>query len=1075
MIKVFRYTVLFLSVVFLLNTPSYADEINHNSCELFTQTGMDDWINWTVEKVFNTGFLSDEINDDLKESLIEKGYTLSPKNISFNSLGLIPLQNQNQFAINKQGDDLKIYFKIKDYDEKLLTLHFEYKTGSIPSCQSLKERVNRFKESRFFLLEANENTNLSWGKSIMSLENAEFIIQSRGKNKNEWQTYQRKYLTLLNRIKEKIEETEDSFNVLEIVRYELLSSGMSSYNREQTTIIGFLDGEGVNCVARTMLFLSIIKDLDIKVPEGYEYGVEAFSDHIQPVIVNLNEGHSIDLIASKLSPELTNPIVNIDFVLSSAFDKYETFYLRKDNFVKPYQNVNKFVFLPEDMSNSVVIGTGYNYSEEDVNRVDVLSLNLPTTAKFFEGEIPKSANESYLSQENYRLNRGDFTNGAGESNGNGNAEAVSDSIDITKPYFSLDQIRESPSMSDRIKSDYINMVERGYFTESDLDNYGLKNIAHLFPDGLPEEHLKSVFPPVYYRKGWVGDIYVYLGRDYIMDFEVDGEFVEDLRDLKSVAPYQVYTDNLAHMIFRANKSLAFLRQNYETINTLSPRLENIDQFFEYARHFSILGKHIKSVCLRNYISSAFRIKDLKCEDFMKHNGLVVEEEEYFKLFDLLGTYFYDFYKYYEPKLHDLVLGINEFESDQQVLDFFKSIDQDLAQILSSGYHKLYYDNELDYRDNYGEEFSEVIKITSFKLRRTLRKYILRSKNFFYSSKDLSETGVFQKSLNSNTGSSDIVRTDVNLPRINLNEDACKNQNENGYAQSGLFIVDCSRFNESIRKQSQSVFTRTAYPINPTILLELFTDIGTYNWNYHDLLLLNTMWTDEFTNKLAELERETEKNLMSDGSRSNKWEKLRVLLRFTKQILEAPWLSYNYSEKDFTYPPSLNSCYDNSDPETFKNCIYDVSFVQISEIGTSVWLKNQPFMQPLHDYFYEVKNPVFYNEFKTFDLTRDENNLFQVIDENLSDNIRDIIIDSNFGYDYGGGVARLYKLFSYTGSVHSDRFVFRDGNNHYYLSLAAYKDENGEILFFNKPTTIDPRDSLNHNIIESNEVLEQILF
>lgn len=85
-----------------------------------------------------------------------------------------------------------------------------------------------------------------------------------------------------------------------------------------------------NCNSNTLLILSLLYDLEIPAPEGYEYGLEEYADHVAPVIYNKSKNEIIDLYTLKKSTSGLTSVVSFDHAMKAIQEYVSPFLIGEE-------------------------------------------------------------------------------------------------------------------------------------------------------------------------------------------------------------------------------------------------------------------------------------------------------------------------------------------------------------------------------------------------------------------------------------------------------------------------------------------------------------------------------------------------------------------------------------------------------------------------------------------------------------------------------------------------------------------------------------------------------------------------
>lgn len=237
----------------------------------------------------------------------------------------------------------------------VLKNEFKGTLKDIPTCDSTRRFRQSFGQRRearglFF----SEDTKLAWGRTVIALE-AERSAQL-GHPLSPQPLFE-KYQQLLQSISSEIEgnptvtkSVEAWLPTLNAVRKAWIAQGLGQDCQASGFAISYFTERCGNCVSNVFALLPTLYDLKIPPPEGFQYGVQIYSDHVAPVLFSKTQG-VVDLYTLKTYSNLADyhETAIVDFT------KYISVALRTMSFVSlvgeakqlPLTSVGQFLHFPK--------------------------------------------------------------------------------------------------------------------------------------------------------------------------------------------------------------------------------------------------------------------------------------------------------------------------------------------------------------------------------------------------------------------------------------------------------------------------------------------------------------------------------------------------------------------------------------------------------------------------------------------------------------------------------------------------------------------------------------------------------
>lgn len=107
---------------------------------------------------------------------------------------------------------------------------------------------------------------------------------------------------------------------VENFRQFIMNQKLVSYCRSEARITSLLTSGCGNCDARARYTATILQDAHIALPEGMDWGIQNFSDHVQPVLYNKKTGAVYDLIGGDEKQTVVAPIYRFESYFAQFLD-----------------------------------------------------------------------------------------------------------------------------------------------------------------------------------------------------------------------------------------------------------------------------------------------------------------------------------------------------------------------------------------------------------------------------------------------------------------------------------------------------------------------------------------------------------------------------------------------------------------------------------------------------------------------------------------------------------------------------------------------------------------------------------
>lgn len=92
------------------------------------------------------------------------------------------------------------------------------------------------------------------------------------------------------------------------IRQFLFNNYTGLYARESTTLTDFVAFSSGDCEAQTILMIAVLERVQLELPPRYEFGIQTFNDHIQPVILDHETQGTINLVSGEIKDFIQEPI-----------------------------------------------------------------------------------------------------------------------------------------------------------------------------------------------------------------------------------------------------------------------------------------------------------------------------------------------------------------------------------------------------------------------------------------------------------------------------------------------------------------------------------------------------------------------------------------------------------------------------------------------------------------------------------------------------------------------------------------------------------------------------------------------
>ena len=109
--------------------------------------------------------------------------------------------------------------------------------------------------------------------------------------------------------------TNGNASVEDLVKNYLFGKYLQNYSRENAHLADFMKGFGGNCEAETKMIVAGVAASGARLPEGFQLGVQSFTDHIQAVGYNKDTGEVMELLTGTIVPEVKAPIYHPYYLL----------------------------------------------------------------------------------------------------------------------------------------------------------------------------------------------------------------------------------------------------------------------------------------------------------------------------------------------------------------------------------------------------------------------------------------------------------------------------------------------------------------------------------------------------------------------------------------------------------------------------------------------------------------------------------------------------------------------------------------------------------------------------------------
>ncbi len=371
-------------------------------------------------------FLSRDLSPEELQSLTAKNYQLNPKDkLTFTALGLIVLQESYDFALRKHQDQFQIYFTFEENGRKFHSFSAET-ADALPSCEEIKSQVDSYRSLRPYVLRALDERKKEdglLGPEIILWESLESQKMGLGIPSSSVDRALESYGDLMTSLKDLVETlgqkndlrdltSEELLETLNRLRTQILRHGLTNYGRGRASIANYFNGEAANCVANSAIIFSLYLDLNLILPESMEFGVEVFTNHVQPVLVDRTGERVINLLTNEITQGLQSTVIS-----RSGYEKLLLLHAR--SFLSSYDEIDVNLLTASDYIlgfesrstefNSVDLENLAERSVEDPlyqallnTRIDVFAWNFVGASESAPGETPFSTNNLGLLDAEYR-------------------------------------------------------------------------------------------------------------------------------------------------------------------------------------------------------------------------------------------------------------------------------------------------------------------------------------------------------------------------------------------------------------------------------------------------------------------------------------------------------------------------------------------------------------------------------------------------------------------------------------------------------------------------------------------------
>lgn len=179
--------------------------------------------------------------------------------------------------------DLLPLFNLWDVFRETYTTSFDLpETGDFVPAFALADETTLVNLARARLL---GETKLDWGDLFLSAEKIKGLDQ-RARGDNLVMHYaDRRYHRLRAQVAQIFGDSgEIDFEQIEKFRRLVIEDALSSYKRDYPNLTWTFAGWGSNCVARTMLMISLLEPYQRRLPSGWRLVVAAYAKHLEPAL-----------------------------------------------------------------------------------------------------------------------------------------------------------------------------------------------------------------------------------------------------------------------------------------------------------------------------------------------------------------------------------------------------------------------------------------------------------------------------------------------------------------------------------------------------------------------------------------------------------------------------------------------------------------------------------------------------------------------------------------------------------------------------------------------------------------------
>ncbi len=914
---------------------SQAHSASADTCALYYQDynemGFLRWLFSSSDYETTYRFLSDEQNVQV---LNDKGYRLIPKKtFLYDDLtSFFSMEGEKSLAFRVNSSGIITLSKVVKDEDLTTNRLFKYEFKSIedvPQCGGVDESISKLKHLRNLYIQAyNKFQENSFGETIIYLESISKIKKgqsvSTSRALRNYEQILMQSRAHLNSLERDLGATEKIFEV----RSFLLSGPLIKYRRSQTSIIDALSGAGANCVGNSTLLMAVLTDLDVYPDEGFQYGIEIFSDHVQLVLINDEHSVNWNILANQVDDVFETPILKLkSHIRDALITTRVSLYPEEESLYKlePITPLD-FLYYPESNSTSSTLSidgvgqggilTDYN-PDELASRIDIFNQNIAgvSLARFTEEAVPEEADFSHLVDQPLLSNspsiktlfekKGLKISGSPSENGE---------HDGYNTRLSLEDIGPSMYDSEAIRI-YSESARNGRYTPEAISKYGFQHIAKYFPENsfVQKFAFKYVLLPMHLLEVDRASLFSMSGTTKIEWSLLGDDFVQ-AKYLPSIERYHFYFQRIFGSMknFKNHKIPAFI----ELLKS-QPSLKDI----------SVLNREISLYLnsLNSHLGGLILLPGL--EDFVKPLEFIEHNIPGFK--NSLENLYSEMNIYRSNKLkdmHKLILEIN----DADVL--IKHPGK--LYTLSQKYFPLDVDLKNESRELYFLAF----------------KFLLRNPDVFYTTEwseferqqnvfSSSDTSPFTQTIEFKNYKSELQEsaTRVNLPKV---QGFSPCYNEEGLQRAGTYICSVSSIENS--QSPNKTIQRDVVELSPHVLPLLTLSYG-YKLSPLDLLFFTLSWTTANLNYIKE-----------DGAKlfehRNVFSAIGLLISNKLMPLLSSGGDIKVSLSEINFLDS--NCENETATLVYRNCLYELSKTKFRNLDFSrpQWLSARGYLRPIADSF-----------------------------------------------------------------------------------------------------------------------------